>query len=646
MVLAKSKKSVGLGNQLMKDRFGKGKGTDQRRGNAVTRINHATGEQYVTNDKEEASWVKMRSVTEQGALDEFLATAELANTDFTAEKTNNVQIIHPSQQNRFLLSSTQEKAVRSKHKQLKHKLEVPRRPKWDKTTTATELDMLEREAFLEWRRNLAELDEVEDLLLTPFERNLEVWRQLWRVVERSDIVVQIVDARNPLLFRSEDLEDYVTTIDLKKKNLMLINKSDMLTERQRKIWAKYLKEHDIEYRFFSAALAKEENEKSEEDSDTEGEEEESESEAEAPVAETVEGSIPQASKKVLQDLLVESSIAGEPETRTPEVADVDIGILTIDELQEMFLTLAPARDYSERKLAVGLVGYPNVGKSSTINALCGAKKVSVSATPGKTKHFQTIHISDDVVLCDCPGLVFPNFAATKAELVCNGILPIDQMREYIGPVGLVAQRLPKAYLEAVYGIKITTRPLEEGGSGVPAAHELLDAYARARGFYTTGHGTSDESRAARLVLKDYVSGKLLYCEPPPGEEDPSDFNRELYTLNNIPARRRAEILNALGALSVEDADMVTLSEASIRQKGDKSNRLDKDFFGPGGSASHVNRPFNHKYSEQGKQLSSKKAWQLSTLEQNTDLKDIRLSGKKHYKGNTKGKKKALRNAED
>ena len=37
---------------------------------------------------------------------------------------------------------------------------------------------------------------------------------------------------------------------------------------------------------------------------------------------------------------------------------------------------------------VGMVGYPNVGKSSTINALYQDKKVSVSATPGKTKHFQ------------------------------------------------------------------------------------------------------------------------------------------------------------------------------------------------------------------------------------------------------------------
>ena len=84
-------------------------------------------------------------------------------------------------------------------------------------------------------------------MLTPFERNLEVWRQLWRTLERSDLIVQIVDARNPLGFRSEDLAKYVLELnDVKgdddlgegtskpeRKNLLLINKSDLLTRKQR-----------------------------------------------------------------------------------------------------------------------------------------------------------------------------------------------------------------------------------------------------------------------------------------------------------------------------------------------------------------------------------------------------------------------------
>lgn len=106
MVLAKSKKSVGLGSSLMNDRFGKGKASSQKKvshNNAIQRTG-VNGETYVTNEAKEASWVKMRSITEQAALDEFLSTAELAGTDFTAEKINNVKIIHSDQKNPFLLT--------------------------------------------------------------------------------------------------------------------------------------------------------------------------------------------------------------------------------------------------------------------------------------------------------------------------------------------------------------------------------------------------------------------------------------------------------------------------------------------------------------------------------------------------------------
>lgn len=47
------------------------------------------------------------------------------------------------------------------------------------------------------------------ITLTPYEKNLEVWKQLWRVVEKSDILVQVVDGRDPLFYRCVDLEKYV-----------------------------------------------------------------------------------------------------------------------------------------------------------------------------------------------------------------------------------------------------------------------------------------------------------------------------------------------------------------------------------------------------------------------------------------------------
>ncbi|KAM0679774.1 large subunit GTPase 1 [Glugoides intestinalis] len=75
---------------------------------------------------------------------------------------------------------------------------------------------------------------------------------------------------------------------------------------------------------------------------------------------------------------------------------------------------------------VSLIGYPNVGKSSTINMILQQKKVRVSATPGKTKYIQTIE-TPNFTLLDCPGLVFPKH--TKIVLVLMGILNIDQITD-------------------------------------------------------------------------------------------------------------------------------------------------------------------------------------------------------------------------
>ncbi|KAH0592134.1 hypothetical protein MHUMG1_10086 [Metarhizium humberi] len=642
MVLAKSKKSVGLGNTLMNDRFGKGKGSDRKKQSAITRTNHATGEQYLVNEKQDASWVKMRSVTEQGALDEFLATAELAGTDFTAEKMNNVKIIHTDQKNPYLLSANEERTVLGKHKMHRGRLTVPRRPHWDSTTTPQELDARERDAFLSWRRGLAELEENNDLLMTPFERNLEVWRQLWRVIERSDLIVQIVDARNPLLFRSEDLEIYVKDVDPKKENLLLINKADMMTLAQRRAWAKHLKKAGIAYKFFSAQLAKELNEARDEDGG-------SEDEVEKPSSHSA-GKQPATGEDSSEE---ESEDDGGAPTAVDE--DEDTQILTVEELEDIFLQHSPKDAASDHKLQVGLVGYPNVGKSSTINALIGAKKVSVSSTPGKTKHFQTIHLSENVILCDCPGLVFPNFAFTKADLVCNGVLPIDQMREYTGPVGLVTQRIPQRFLEAIYGIQIKTRPLEEGGSGIPTAEELLRAYARARGFQTQGLGQPDEARASRYVLKDYVNGKLLFVHPPPGIDDAKAFNRELYSEFNLPEKRRAALAAATEAMSLKDDDSVTVDSDMISiPAGPKTEKLDARFFGPDKSQGHISMPFNHKYTEQGqasgRMLTGRKARTVVALENGIDPKDVQLlSSKKHFKGgakNGKSKKHRYMNTDD
>ncbi|POS88028.1 hypothetical protein EPUL_001454 [Erysiphe pulchra] len=592
----------------MNDRFGKKKGSDRKKASAsgIQRINHATGETYVTNERQKASWVKMRSVTEQPALDEFLSTAELAGTDFTAEKINNVKIIRTSEKNPYLLSSIEEQEVVGKQMALRGCLTVPRRPVWKSTTTPEQLDSLERNSFLEWRRGLAGVQQDNDLLMTPFERNIEVWRQLWRVIERSNLVVQIVDARNPLLFRSEDLEKYVKDLDPRKQNLLLVNKADLLTLKQRQVWADYFEAAKIPFTFFSASLAKEFNEAN----------------------------------------LNDSEGAKENDLRsTNEMFEYEsTHIANVHELEALFLKHAllgaDVEFDKSTKIQIGLVGYPNVGKSSTINALMGAKKVSVSSTPGKTKHFQTINLSDKVLLCDCPGLVFPNFATTKAELVCNGILPIDQLREFTGPVGLVTRRIPKSFLESIYGIKIKMKPLEEGGTGIPTAEELLIAYAKSRGFTRSGQGQPDESRAARYILKDFVNGKLLFCHPPPSETNTIEFNAEHY--NEEKALEQEVTVASSG---IAELELTEKKSQPLQEQGLKSQKLDKSFFlYPQKNAAHLRMPFNYKYSEQGKAdgmlLSQRNKSASSGQEKDFNQDDaIHLISKKHFKSGKKGSNK-------
>lgn len=84
--------------------------------------------------------------------------------------------------------------------------------------------------------------------------------------------------------------------------------------------------------------------------------------------------------------------------------------------------------YKNNILTIGCVGQPNVGKSSLMNAIMGKKVVSVSRTPGHTKHFQTIFLTPNVRLCDCPGLVFPS-KVPKVNQVLMGSFPIAQLRE-------------------------------------------------------------------------------------------------------------------------------------------------------------------------------------------------------------------------
>lgn len=453
-----------LGRSLIKERFG---GKRQFSGNNASSTHMREYAQVADNTA-----VNLKSVTELNSLDEFLETAQLAGTEFTAERMN-IEYVHAPSLG--VVSSQENELIKSAQELYKDSIQIPRRPKWNENMTAQELETLEREAFLEWRRSLADIQEKDNITLTPYEKNLDFWRQLWRVIERSDLIVQIVDARNPLMYRCADLEKYVNAFDDNKKNMILINKADLLSEKQRIVWAEFFDRQDISIAFWSATLEAE-----------------------------------NTSDDCNEDRQFLNSDNKSNVSR----------LLSKFELIEFLKTKLPQSDKPTK--TIGMVGYPNVGKSSTINTILEAKKVAVSATPGRTKHFQTFYIEDDLLLCDCPGLVFPSFVTNKAEMVLSGILPIDEIRDHIPPVNLVCNVIPRKVLEVTYGINIP-KPLDgEKESRAPTSAEFLDSYGLMRGFMTS-RGLPDNPRCARIILKDYVKGKLLYCYCPP-DGDQSEFS--------------------------------------------------------------------------------------------------------------------------
>jgi len=228
------------------------------------------------------------------------------------------------------------------------------------------------------------------------------------------------------------------------------------------------------------------------------------------ISSTADESIPtDTTKKAVEDGMIDNG----DDKSVEDVINDECRILDSSELMDLFREY---KRFDSELITVGFIGYPNVGKSSTINKLLNTKKVRVSETPGKTKHFQTLELSEDITLCDCPGLVMPSIVASKAEMVLNGILPVSQLKDHVPSIKILLDYIPTHVLEYIYGLVLPQEP------EVLGVEQVLTAYAVLRGFMAIG-GRVDQSRAARLILKDFVAGRVLYCKSPPGIEQ-SDYH--------------------------------------------------------------------------------------------------------------------------
>jgi len=170
--------------------------------------------------------------------------------------------------------------------------------------------------------------------------------------------------------------------------------------------------------------------------------------------------------------------------------------LGINKLRIAIMIAAKRRGIENTK--VGVVGYPNVGKSAIINALAHRAKALMSAIAGTTKGVQIVNAGRFKVL-DSPG-VFPY----EDDEVKLGVLAAKNPERLKNP-SLVASEIIKIFLvsnkkalEDFYKIKI-----ENNGD----SYEILLQIGQERKFLLKG-GITDEHRTAMQIVRDWQTGKL------------------------------------------------------------------------------------------------------------------------------------------
>ncbi|OCH94706.1 P-loop containing nucleoside triphosphate hydrolase protein [Obba rivulosa] len=451
-------------------------------------------------------------------------------------------------------------------------LTCPKRPKWRYDMSKKEVEMNEEGLFKKWLSQTdvevnarysqpvaqpspedGQVAKAEEQISMPhaptsYERNLEVWRQLWRVTEISQILLILLDSRCPTLHLPSSLSSYLSSsprlVD-RTRTILVLTKVDICGPERAAAWTRFL---HVKFPGLRVVQV--------------------ESYIEKPISSTggrkaYEPHLPSAFRQTLVKALQEAhaelleppaSVKDDAERRARWVPPVRRQVdwtAVLDAHGGQVGTavggaIAPRpRIHDDEQggpeegetegepefLTIGLIGQPNVGKSSLLNALFELPKVKASRTPGKTKHFQTLFWTPEVRLVDCPGLVMPSLVPMELQ-VLSGILPISRVSAVPLCIHYAAQLLP---LERMYGLshsalsaspvedkrtwRVGTRPKEAGSpSKTPqwTAMDILTAYAEKKCWVTAQAGRPDVNRAGNAILRALAEGRVRWAFWPPG----------------------------------------------------------------------------------------------------------------------------------
>uniref|UniRef100_A0A673GY46 Guanine nucleotide-binding protein-like 3-like protein n=1 Tax=Sinocyclocheilus rhinocerous TaxID=307959 RepID=A0A673GY46_9TELE len=298
-------------------------------------------------------------------------------------------------------------------------------------------------------------------------------REFKKVIEASDVILEVLDARDPLGCRCPQVEQAVVQSGTNKKIVLVLNKIDLVSKEIVEKWIKYLRNEFPTVAFKSSTQQQNKNLKR----------------SRVPVTQAT------------QELLESSACVGA------------------DCLMKLLGNYCRNQDI-KTAISVGVVGFPNVGKSSLINSLKRSRACNVGATPGVTKCLQEVHLDKHIKLLDCPGIVMAT-STSDAAMILRNCVKIEQLMDPIPPVEAILRRCNKAQIMDHYEIP-----------DFQTAHEFLALLARRQGKLRKG-GLPDSDKAAKSVLMDWTGGRISYFTHPP----------ETHTL---PTHVSAEIVAEMG----------------------------------------------------------------------------------------------------
>jgi nuclear GTP-binding protein len=197
----------------------------------------------------------------------------------------------------------------------------------------------------------------------------------------------------------------------------------------------------------------------------------------------------------------------------------------------------------KKQISVGVIGYPNVGKSSVINTLISKKSCKVAPIPGETKIWQYISLFKRISLIDCPGVVVDTAGDTETDSVLKGVVRAERLENPEDYIATICEQVKREHMAAQY--KLTKKE-----SKWETTMELMESVATRSGRLRKG-GEPDIRSAAIMIIMDFQRGRLPhYVAPPELKDDVDEAQAETAALEGV--EEVDQDLNLVGEETMKD----------------------------------------------------------------------------------------------